>query len=121
MRKRPCSVCHRWFWPDARVGPRQRTCTKKCRQELRVRQQAAWREAHADYFIARRMSERAAVAEKEARAPPPLRLPRPLSRLPWDLSQSEFGVQGTDFLGVFGRVLLVATQSERRAQPLDTS
>jgi len=67
------------------------------------------------------MAARAAQAVKDARAPPPLRLPSPLGGLPWDVAQSEFGVQGTDFLGVFGRVLLGATQSERRVQPLDTS
>jgi hypothetical protein len=26
-------------------------------------------------------------------------LPRPLSQLPWDIAQFEFGVKGTDFIG----------------------
>ena len=52
--------------------------------------------------------------------PEPLRLPPPLSRLPWDVAQSEFGVQGADFLGVMGKVLLRPAQSEFRAYPLDS-
>jgi hypothetical protein len=46
---------------------------------------------------------------KEQR-PEPLRLPPPLSRLPWDLAQDQFGVQGADFLGVLGKVLLHSAQ-----------
>lgn len=46
----------------------------------------------------------------------PLQLPPPLSRLPWDIAQDEFGVVGTDFLGHLGRVLLRSEQDERRSQ-----
>jgi hypothetical protein len=46
----------------------------------------------------------------------PLRLPPPLSRLPWDIAQDEFGLVGTDFLGHLGRVLLRAEQDERGSQ-----
>jgi len=44
----------------------------------------------------------------------------PLSRLPWDIAQSEFGVQGADFLGVMGKVLLRPAQSEFRAYLSDS-
>jgi hypothetical protein len=54
-------------------------------------------------------------------APPPLRMPPPLSRLPWDVAKDEFGLQGTDFLGVFGKVLLRAAKDEMRPQVADTS
>jgi len=49
----------------------------------------------------------------------PLVLPPPLSQLPWDLAQQAFGVAGTDFLGHFGRVLLVAVQDQKAGQVLD--
>jgi hypothetical protein len=121
-RKRPCSECRRWFYPDPRVGARQRVCSKApCQAARRKRTQASWRAANPGYFAARRITERAAAAE-EARAPPPApRMSRPLDRLPWDLAQDEFGAQGADFIAVFGRVLLRAAQDERRAQVLDTS
>lgn len=43
---------------------------------------------------------------------PALAFPSPLTRLPWDIAQDEFGVVGTDFLGHFGRVLLGAAKDE---------
>ena len=46
----------------------------------------------------------------------PLRLPAPLSHLPWDIAQDEFGSVGAEFLGHLGRVLLRSGQDERRAQ-----
>jgi len=98
------------------VGDRQRACSAPgCQAKRRKKTQTAWRDAHPDYFTARRIAERCRRAEKEQRPPPPLRVPPPLSRLPWDIAQDEFGVQGADFLGVFGRVLLEAGQDQRTA------
>jgi hypothetical protein len=48
-------------------------------------------------------------------------LPPPLSQLPWDLAQEEFGVAGTDFLGHLGRVVLGAAQDQKAAQVLDST
>ena len=53
-------------------------------------------------------------------APEPLRLPPPLSQLPWDLAQDQFGVQGADFLGVMGTLLLGAAQDQFKAYPPDS-
>ena len=46
----------------------------------------------------------------------PLRVPAPLDRLPWDVAQDQFTVQGADFIAVFGRLLLQHTQDEMRGQ-----
>lgn len=123
VRKRPCSICRRWFMPDVRVGKRQRVCSSpECQAERRKKTQAAWRAANPDYFAARRLAERAAQAtEPEQARPPPLRVPAPLDRLPWDVAQDAFGVQGAEFIGLFGRVLVGAGQDQRRAQGHDTS
>jgi hypothetical protein len=48
-------------------------------------------------------------------------LPPPLSQLPWDLAQEEFGVAGTDFLGHLGRVLLGAAQDQKAVQVIDST
>ena len=115
--KKPCSICRRWFRPDPRVGKRQRACGQAdCQAVHRRKMQAAWRRRNPDYFVARRMQERGT----QEQPPEPLRLPSPLSRLPWDVAQSEFGVQGADFLGVMGKVLLRPAQSEFWAYPLDS-
>lgn len=129
VRKRPCKICHHWFQPDPRIGDRQHACSKpECQSSRRRKKQAAWRAANADYFYARRVTERGAQVTSPSGGsdgvgapPPPLRMPRPLDRLPWDLAQSQFGVQGADLLGIFGRLLLGPAQSQRRSQVLDTS
>jgi len=73
--------------------------------------QQTWRRRNPDYFHARRLQDRhrAVVADTP---PAPLVLPPPLSSLPWDLAQDEFGLMGTDFLGQMSRVLLNAAQDQ---------
>ena len=129
-RKRPCRICHHWFTPDPRVGDRQRVCASPaCQAERRKKTQASWRERNPEYFAARRLKERAALVSPSSAAPSsaaplpppasppsPLRVPPPLDQLPWDIAQDEFGVQGADFLGLFGKVLLRAAQDQRRVQ-----
>jgi hypothetical protein len=72
--------------------------------------------ANPDYFVARRLLERAARTEHD-----PPRLPAPLGRLPWDVAQDEFGAYGSEFLGEFGRLLVRATQDQMRAQAVNSS
>ena len=43
----------------------------------------------------------------------------PLSRLPWDIAQDEFGVQGTDFIGILSTVLLRAAQDQFKGYSID--
>ena len=116
LKKRPCGICRRWFCPDRRVGDRQRVCSElSCQVRRRARTQASWRRRNPDYFTARRLQLRR-VKQEEGVSVEPLRLPPPLSQLPWDIAQDEFGLVGTDFLGHLGRVLLGSEQDERRAQ-----
>jgi hypothetical protein len=116
-RKRPCSICHRWFRPDNRVGLRQQACSKPECQSLRRREkQAAWRARNRDYFSGRRIQARGA----SDKPPEPLRLPSPLNQLPWDIAQSEFGVQGADFIGVMGALLVRSTQSKLKSYVIDS-
>jgi hypothetical protein len=64
--------------------------------------QAAWRARNPDYFRAVRLQCR----DGDHAAVEPPKLPPPLSKLPWNIAQDEFGVQGADFLGALGRLLL---------------
>ena len=97
---------------------RQRACRKaECQAARRRQTQASWRKRNPDYFIARRIQERGSLSQP----PEPLRLPAPLSRLPWDIAQDQFGVKGADFMGVMGALLLQATQDQFRAYRLDSS
>src|SRR5260370_13369426 len=117
-RKKPCSICRHWFRPDPRIGARQRACRKpECQAARRQKTQAGWRAKNPDYFIARRIQGRGAGE----RAPEPLRLPAPLSQLPWDIAQDEFGVQGAAFIGVMGTLLLRTAQDQFRAYVVDST
>ena len=117
-RKRPCCICHRWFRPDNRVGCRQRACSKPaCQASRRRKKQAVWRARNPDYFSGRRIQARMVVDPP----PEPLRLPAPLNRLPWDIAQSEFGVQGADFIGIMGALLLHSAQSQLKPYRVDST
>jgi hypothetical protein len=108
--------------PDRRVGRRQRACsTSTCQIARRAATQASWRRRNPDYFIAHRVQRRRLKAEDAQGGVLPLVLPPPLSQLPWDLAQEEFGVAGTDFLGHLGRVLLVAVQDQKTPQVIDST
>ena len=101
--RRPCSFCRKWFHPDPRVGARQRACaSEQCQVKSRARTQAAWGAANPDYAGRRQMQGRA----EQERRPEPLLAPRPLDRLPWEVAQDEFGVQGADFIWKLGRLLV---------------
>jgi len=81
------------------------------------RAQAAWCARNPDYFAARRILTR----QSAKRPPQPLKLPPPLSKLPWDIAQDEFGSQGADFLGVMGTLILGAAQDEIRGYLSDSA
>jgi hypothetical protein len=75
-----------------------------------VQTQASWRERNADYGIAWRLQKRCLDA------PDRPRVPVPLHRVPWDLAKDEFGTQGTEILGCFGRLLVQHAKDEMRRQ-----
>ena len=115
--KRPCCICRRWFRPDNRVGSRQRACSKpECQFSRRRNDQAEWRARNPDYFCGRRIQARKVVDP----SPAPLRLPSPLDQLPWDIAQSQFGVEGADFIGVMGALLQRTAQSQFALYGIDS-
>lgn len=115
-RKRPCIICRRWFRPDPRVGARQHTCRKPdCQTARRQKTQAEWRRRNPDYGTAYRLQQRA------TQKPPaePLRMPKPLNRLPWDVAKDQFGAEGADFIGVLGTLLLGVAKDQFRPYFID--
>lgn len=49
-RKRPCSICRRWFLPDVRQVGRQTTCSPGCRREKHRRQCKTWNDKNRHEF-----------------------------------------------------------------------
>jgi hypothetical protein len=114
--KKPCRICRRWFRPDVRVGDGQHVCSRpECQTTRRKQTQASWRAKNPGYFVAWRIQAR----ESSQRKPEPVRLPSPLSMLPWDLAQEEFGAKGADFIGAMGKLLLEAAKDQFEAQLVD--
>jgi hypothetical protein len=111
VRKKPCTICRRWFQPDPRVGDRQHACGKpECRTARRRKTQANWRKRNPDYAIAWRLDHRAT----QTPTPEPLRLPSPLEQLPWNLAKDQFSPQGADFLGVMSALILRTAKDQIR-------
>jgi hypothetical protein len=118
-RKRPCSICRRWFRPDARVGDRQHACCKPdCQTARRQKTQASWRQRNPEYPIIYRLDRRASQTEPGAE---PLNMPAPLNKLPWDVAKDQFGMQGADFIGVMSTLLMRRAKDQFRAYVVDSS
>jgi hypothetical protein len=117
-KKRPCSVCRRWFLPDVRVGARQRACGRReCQHERHRRAAERWRAANADYDHDRRWRESIASAKaKSSSLPPAANAPPPSARVPWDVVQDEMRVEGRVILAGFVRVIGSFVQDEIRRQ-----
>lgn len=119
-RKKRCSICRRWFWPEARTRRCQRTCgDAACRAEQRRRTQQHYYKQNRAYWTERRLRGQVEAAEQRPAAsvvPPP----QVLGDIPWALVQDAFGVQGCVLLGFFVRLQLRAVQDAMRAQQVET-
>ena len=49
-KKRPCSICRKWFKPDVRQKGRQKTCSPDCSKERHRRQCKKWNNKNKEYF-----------------------------------------------------------------------
>ena len=117
-RKKPCTICRRWFRPNPRVGARQRACgNPDCQTARRQKTQSNWRDRNAGYSIAWRIDQRATQRED----PEPLRLPAPLNQLPWNFAKDQFGTQGSDFIGVLGALMIRTAKDQIRPYLVDPS
>jgi hypothetical protein len=114
LKKRPCRYCGKWFWPDRRVGPRQRACSdEECQCKRRAETQASWRHRNPEYAVAYRMQIRAAQVEDDRSA---AGHPPPLDRLPWDLAKDQFTALGCEFIEVLAQLLLARAKDEIRSE-----
>lgn len=118
-RKRPCRICLRWFYPDPRVGDRQRACCNPdCKTARRQKTQAIWRKKNPGYATAYRIDQR---HNNQAAEPEPLRVPAPLNQLPWDLAKDQFGGKGADFIAVMSTLPRNATKDQSCRYLIDTT
>lgn len=98
LKKRPCSICRRWFVPDPRAAHCQNTCGPACRKLYAARKQAKWRARHPDSRQDQLLRARLKQADEPGAfleiGPPTA----PLARLPWQHLVTAFGVKKTVLL-----------------------
>jgi len=106
-RKRPCRICRKWFYPDPRVGDRQKTCgDKDCQVKWHSKKCAEWNQKNQAYFrevyLSKKLSAVNVTTGTDDYHPPlpntPKRDFQPLSsvrssRLPSNLIQEVIGAQ----------------------------
>jgi len=66
-RKRPCSICRRWFLADVRQAGRQKTCSPGCSKELHRRNCAEWNKKNTACFKSNYLDKK---LEKDGSSPP---------------------------------------------------
>lgn len=106
QRRRVCRYCGELFWAHPRVGGRQHVCGKpECQRRRQRDADRKWHEQHPDYDVERRLR---VLRERLERSEDPCEVVRgeaePMCRLPADVVQEEFGVQGLAILVVLGRL-----------------
>ena len=123
-RKRPCTICRRWFQPDARIGDRQRACTNtaECGAALRQKTQAEWRKRNPGYAATWRLDQRKhANQQPDPPEEKTRRIPAPLDKLPWDAAKDEINPQTIDFIALASILILRTTKDEIRAYLADST
>ena len=119
IRKKPCTICRRWFRPNSRIGARQRACNNPdCQIARRKKTQASWRARNPDFAAAWRIQQRAQKTNPPAERP---RLPKPLEKLPWDHVKDQFTPQAVDFIMLLCRLILRASKDEIKAYHIDST
>lgn len=97
-RKRPCSICRKWFLPHVRLSGRQTTCSPECKKQRHRIKCKAWNKKNKAYFKAIYLNEKLEQTNK----PPPdcstkskQKHPLPSYRLnlqlPYEVIESQIG------------------------------
>lgn len=89
LRKRPCSVCGKWFLPNSRQGDRQKTCGRQeCKREWHRRACAKWHSKNPGYDTHTRLLKRLV---RDPPAVSPGGRTDPLCAINWPLAREEIG------------------------------
>ncbi len=118
-KKRPCSICRRWFTPDPRVRGRQTTCSSAaCQKARRARTQRRWTEKNPSYQTEYRLRITAEQLESGDVEMAPLRgSPAELSKVPWSFAKDSMGSQGVVFIAYLSRLFIRSGKDPRRSDP----
>lgn len=116
LKKRPCSVCRRWFQPNPRTTKCQKTCGAACSKAWEARRQADWRRKNPDYHVDRRLDAKVKQAMQPGAVIEIGPAAAPLARLPWDRAQTAFGPERAVLLAFALRLQLRERQTAFRVK-----
>ncbi len=129
-RKRPCRVCRKWFYPDSRVGERQKTCgNQDCQDRWHAKKCSEWNKKNTAYFREIYLNKKLAVVKAEtvyvdssSSSFKPRKnkifhqVSAKSSQLPRNLIQEVIGVQLLVIIEYVNQLLLNSFQEETRRQ-----
>lgn len=89
-RKRPCSICRKWFQPIPQQINRQKTCSPACQNELHRRQCEEWNRKNKAYFKNNYLTDKLDVIDQQEQSkdPPADQTARPKNPAVFFLPQS---------------------------------
>jgi hypothetical protein len=103
-RKRPCSICRRWFLPDARAKGRQQVCgAEQCQRERHRRACGLWRRRNPEYDRDRRLRER--LTSRVAPDDPGQQVD-PLGGVDWRVARDAVGLEVAVIIEESGKVIV---------------
>lgn len=70
-RKRPCSICRKWFQPIPQQINRQKTCSPACQNELHRRQCEEWNRKNKAYFKNNYLTDKLDVIDQQEQSKDP--------------------------------------------------
>ncbi len=110
-RKRPCRICRKWFFPDPRVGDRQKTCgAKKCQTKWHGKKCTEWNQQNPAYFKEIYLGKKlAAIDEADAKH---VSFSVKSNQLPRKLIQEVIGAQHLVIIEYVNRLLSKSFQEE---------
>lgn len=117
-KKRPCRICKKWFYPNRRVGDRQKVCSDpKCQRERQRRNCKNWRHRNPNYDREDRVRKKLICPSEAADAGKEDQKNR---RLDETAAQKLVGLEVFVFVDEYVRLLLARVQEEiRRQLPVD--
>jgi hypothetical protein len=119
-RKKRCPECRELFWPNPRVGDRQKSCGKAiCQQKRHKNNCREWRRNNPAYERANRWSARIEAAKQGAAKLQNEDNVESIRALPWDLVRDEIGPEATVIVQEIVKFVLRTKRDEIRAQVPD--
>ena len=115
VKKRPCSICGRWFYPHPRARKRQRVCSERdCQRERHRRNCKAWRDREAPQIQEERVRARLVRENPSSDVSPSLS-----ERIAWDTVRDLVGMEVAVLFWLFAQHLDIGSRDSLEPQLLN--